>query len=163
MDDALGVFVGYLMLDALISNQDRHHENWSLVLTAERDVYLSPTYDHASSLGRNERDSVRQERLTTKDEGRSVQRYIERAKSAFYESSSDPKPLSTLQAFWESAKLRTHAAQAWLDRLCAVTLDQYVDIFSQIPGERITPTAIEFAMKMIELNRQRLLKLKGEL
>lgn len=30
---SLDVFIGYLMLDAWIANQDRHHENWGLILT----------------------------------------------------------------------------------------------------------------------------------
>lgn len=32
---ARSIFVGYLMLDALVGNQDRHHENWGLILTFE--------------------------------------------------------------------------------------------------------------------------------
>ena len=38
-----GVFMGYLMLDALIGNTDRHHENWGLVLEATSDLRLAPT------------------------------------------------------------------------------------------------------------------------
>ena len=32
------VFCGYLMLDALISNQDRHHENWAIILDQKTEV-----------------------------------------------------------------------------------------------------------------------------
>jgi hypothetical protein len=32
VDDALGLFAGYLLLDALIGNTDRHHENWAVVV-----------------------------------------------------------------------------------------------------------------------------------
>ena len=54
--DATGVFVGYLMLDALISNQDRHHENWVILLNDITDKkYLCPTYDHAAYSGERER------------------------------------------------------------------------------------------------------------
>ncbi len=31
IQSAVDVFVGYLMLDALIGNTDRHHENWGIV------------------------------------------------------------------------------------------------------------------------------------
>src|SRR5690606_22377951 len=31
--DAFDSFVGYLMLDALIGNTDRHHENWGVIST----------------------------------------------------------------------------------------------------------------------------------
>jgi hypothetical protein len=45
------------MLDAWIGNGDRHHLNWGLVrnkLTPNiiETIHLAPTYDHASSLGR---------------------------------------------------------------------------------------------------------------
>jgi hypothetical protein len=54
------------MLDALIGNTDRHHENWGLVLQGtsdHQDLRLAPTFDHASSLGRNETDERREARL----------------------------------------------------------------------------------------------------
>lgn len=78
VETAVDVFVGYLMLDAWIANQDRHHENWAVIVTPERNVHLAPTYDHASSLGRNETDQSRKDRLTTRDRGRSMERYVER-------------------------------------------------------------------------------------
>jgi len=47
---AVDCFVGSLLLDALIGNGDRHHENWAVIHgTASR--RLAPSYDHASSLG----------------------------------------------------------------------------------------------------------------
>lgn len=49
---------GYLVLDALILNTDRHHENWGVLRTVNSDhsvVYeIAPSFDHASSLARNE-------------------------------------------------------------------------------------------------------------
>jgi hypothetical protein len=48
-------FLGYLMLDAFIGNTDRHHENWAVLERADRagrHASLAPSYDHASSLGR---------------------------------------------------------------------------------------------------------------
>lgn len=59
------VFAGYLMFDAWIANQDRHHENWGLIWTGKT-AHLAPSYDHASSLGRNESDEKRKLRLTEK-------------------------------------------------------------------------------------------------
>jgi hypothetical protein len=52
---------GYLTLDALIGNTDRHHENWGLFMavatTADgvlgvAKAEVAPSFDHASSLGR---------------------------------------------------------------------------------------------------------------
>lgn len=63
--DGFDVFVGYLVLDALIANRDRHEENWAVLrpqLTGRADR-LAPTYDHASSLGYNLLDPQRERML----------------------------------------------------------------------------------------------------
>jgi len=42
----------YLVLDALIGNTDRHHENWGILVRRGRGVLLgevAPSFDHASS------------------------------------------------------------------------------------------------------------------
>lgn len=41
------------MLDALVANLDRHHENWGIVVDPSGllPTELAPTFDHASSLG----------------------------------------------------------------------------------------------------------------
>jgi hypothetical protein len=160
---ALDVFIGYLMLDAWIANQDRHHENWSLVVSPEPVRHLAPTYDHASSLGSNETDSNRRDRLTTRDRGRSMEHYVERARSAFFLSPSSSKPMSTLEAFHEAGKVRPEAARWWLASLTEVSWRDVQIIFEQIPRSLIGDVAIEFALKMLHLNRGRLLSLREEL
>ena len=46
------VFAGYLVLDALVGNGDRHPGNWA-ILERQSDGarFLAPTYDHGSALG----------------------------------------------------------------------------------------------------------------
>jgi len=154
---AADFFVGYLMLDALVSNQDRHHENWGLVAGQDCGITLAPTFDHAASLGRNESDETRLDRLKTKDKGRSVEAYVERARSALYKSSKSVKPLTTLRAFNEAARLRTVAANYWLSRLAELSFNDIEAIFSNIPSNEMSGLAREFAMKMLEINIERLL------
>lgn len=84
---AIDTFVGYLLLDAWIGNGDRHHENWGFITAIDQSVHLSPTYDHASSLGRELLDSKRQERI----HNNSVITYANRARSAFYAQAGDKK------------------------------------------------------------------------
>ena len=60
---ASDLFAGYLMLDALIGNTDRHHENWAII-QAGRQYCLAPTFDHASCLGFNLSDAERIDRMT---------------------------------------------------------------------------------------------------
>ena len=150
------VFVGYLMLDAWIGNQDRHHENWALIRHPRGEVALAPSYDHASSLGRNESDENRRERLTTRDHGRSVAAYVDRARSALYGNAEDTKPLKTLEAFIRAGERRPAAAVEWLDRLAGVTDDQVAAIFASVPSRLISEFGIEFASQMLALNKERL-------
>jgi hypothetical protein len=158
---ATDVFIGYLMLDAWIANQDRHHENWSLVVSSEPAVHLALTYDHASSLGSNETDKNRKDRLTTRDRGRSMERYVERAQSAFFSSPSHSKPMSTLDAFRYAGSGRPAVARVWLESLAKLSWQDVQMVFEQIPRSLISDIAIEFALRMLDLNRQRLLALRG--
>lgn len=163
INTAIDVFIGYLMLDTWIANQDRHHENWALVVVPEdgtSSVHLAPSYDHASSFGSNESDTKRESRLTTRDVGRSMEKYVERARSAFYLTQNSSKPLSTIDAFQEAASKRPEAARLWLKQLEGISPSDTRSILERIPKTEITEVAIEFTQKILELNRERLLKLR---
>lgn len=155
--DAAGVFVGYLMLDALIGNQDRHHENWGLIWRPAEGVSFAPAFDHASSLGRNEIDQVRSEMLNTRDRGRSVEAYVARARSAFFASPTSSKPMGTLEAFQEAARIRSEAARFWLEQLAKLKPENYRTILADVPDSEISIPARDFACRMLEVNTQRIL------
>lgn len=161
---AVDVFVGYLLLDALIGNTDRHHENWAVIesygFEAQELVFylrLAPTYDHASCLGRNELDARREERLRTRDKGNSVEAYADRCVSALYLDVNDRKPLRTIDAFRHASGLRPQAAEAWLARLRAVGEAEVADLLTRVPRERCSDVAKEFATRIVLRNRARLL------
>jgi excisionase family DNA binding protein len=158
INSAIDVFVGYLMLDAWIANQDRHHENWGYVIEPSNgSVHLAPTFDHASSLGRNESDENRVRRLNTKDTGMSTMKYVERAKSAFYRTQDDTKPLSTIDAFRIAAQWRPDAARTWFQKLVEISLPDIRAIIDRVPHEEMSDIAKEFTQQILDLNRQRLL------
>jgi hypothetical protein len=164
IERGVDVFVGYLLLDAWIANQDRHHENWGFVVTADQVIHLAPTFDHASSLGRNERDPERERRLRTRDRGQSMEAYVARARSALYGSPGDSRPLTTIAAFERAARRHPAAAAAWMDRLAAISDGQIAAVFRRIPEELCSELAREFAIRMLELNRARLIAgMQGEL
>lgn len=153
-------FVGYLMLDALVGNQDRHHENWGLVVGPRdpvNDIRLAPSFDHASSLGRNERDEERKRRLSTRDRGSQIDAYVRRARSAFFLSSASPNPLSTLAAFKEGGRLARRAEAYWLRRLQGLEMADFASIFDGLPSSEISIPARDFALAMLEANRSRLI------
>lgn len=156
------VFVGYLMLDAWISNTDRHHENWGIVRIADG-LYLAPTYDHAACLGQLLTDEERERRLTTKDSGYSIQAYVGRGKSCLYSKVTAPKRIKLCDAFLESSQLHPAAANIWLDSLARIQIGTIRTLFQQIPDDWISQFARDFAIKMLEINRERLLGLRRHL
>ena len=154
---ALDVFVGYVMLDAWIANQDRHHENWAALRDADR-LRLAPTYDHGAALARNITDAERKDRLTTRDRNRTLAHYAARAGSAFYAAVSDRKPLLTVQAFLAFADRAPDAARRWRDALRTATIPQVREIVDEVPPYRMSAITRDFTVELLTVNRRRLLE-----
>jgi len=159
------VFLGYLMLDAWISNTDRHHENWATIRRFENEILtdrLAPTHDHAASLGCILLDDEKRERLTTKDKNRTVEAYVSRSKarSAIFANETDTKPLTLIEAFQAASSHNPKASEIWLEKLENVTIDDIIEIFERIPKQLISEVSKDFAICLLEINRQRLLELK---
>ncbi len=153
---AKDLFIGYILLDALIGNGDRHHENWGFVQRREINLpdilYLSPTYDHASCLGR--------EFLDAKRKVRSVESYAKKCFSAFYRDVNDKKPLKTFELFKELANRYPSITEVWLNRLASISKENINFILQAIPRKRISPIAAKFAQDILEFNQNRLLSLR---
>jgi hypothetical protein len=154
---ALDVFVGYLMLDAWIANQDRHHENWG-ALHVDPLMLLAPTFDHGAALARNLTDGERQERLTTRDKNRTIASFAVKARSAFYQTAADLRPLGTLEAFFDFAKFAAHAAVFWTQRLARIDETAIREILLQVPQSRMSPITREFTLQLLLVNQKRILE-----
>ncbi len=157
MGTALGVFVGYMMLDAWVANQDRHHQNWGATWLAP-EIRLAPTFDHGASLARNLKDEERKERMTTRDQNRSVEFFAARARSAFYLTQNDDKTLSALEAFQRFAEKDRGAARIWLGKLAGISQVTVDAIVAKIPPQRMSPVTREFTSKLLMINQRRLME-----
>lgn len=153
---ALDVFAGYILLDAWVANQDRHHENWG-VLLQDGKLHLAPTFDHGAALARNISDKERQERMTTKDVGRNIFTYSRKAMSAFYSKSSPEKVLSTYDAWRQFSAYAPTASAAWMERLQAIGEDEITRILNNVPDERLSAIGKEFSRRLLWENRVRIL------
>jgi hypothetical protein len=142
---ALDVFTGYVMLDAWIANQDRHHENWGALIEGD-EVRLAPTFDHGAALARNLLDQERSMRLTTKDGNQAVEAFARRGRSAFYGSSTDKKALELVEAFRAFAVRVPAAGQSWLARLRNVRRHAMQGILERVPTARMSDTAKQFTL-----------------
>jgi hypothetical protein len=154
---ALGVFIGYMMLDAWVANQDRHHQNWGAILH-EGMLRLSPTYDHGASMARNLRDEDRKSRLETRDRNRTVEHFAGKARSGFYATPKDDKTLFALDAFRHFAERDIAAARIWLGKLGEISEIAVNTILAEVPPQRMSPITREFTLELLMINQRRLLE-----
>jgi hypothetical protein len=64
-----------------------------------------------------------------------------------------------LEAFQEAAKIAPEAASYWLNRMGALTVADLENMVAAVPASEISEPARQFALKIMEVNRQRLLAL----
>jgi len=153
---ALDIFLGYIMLDTWIANQDRHHENWGALVEGDT-MRLAPTFDHGAALARNVTDRERHDRLTTRDRNRTVEAFARAGRSAFYATTTDARALGTLDAFEAFARNCPDAKRTWLGQLGAVDRQAISAILERVPDDRMTPVCRQFTLELLLTNQQRLL------
>ncbi|MDE0369882.1 MAG: HipA domain-containing protein [bacterium] len=145
---AWDVFVGYLALDALIGNTDRHNRNWAVIESGSGRC-LAPSFDHASSLGFLLSDAERQERLSSKDHNRTPEAYADRARTRF---AGKPHPIAALDN--ARALDGETAVTHWLNQPKGIE-DLVAPIWA-IPEDRMSEPAREFAERIMRRNWARL-------
>lgn len=162
IQNALDFFTGYLLFDLWIANQDRHDENWGILRMDDGNTFLAPSYDHGSSMARNETDNRRRIRLTTKDPMQHISSFVLKARSGFFPNAveTSPTPISTLEAFSQIAVHAPRAAVAWREKLDAIDRNQVQTIIDQVPPEWMSDTARDFTVELLRLNKQRILDIE---
>ncbi|MBL8878068.1 MAG: HipA domain-containing protein [Phycisphaerales bacterium] len=132
---AVDFFCGYVLLDAWIANQDRHHQNWGAIWDGEF-LQLAPTFDHGAAMARNLSDTEREERLRSKNRDRQIAHFASRARSAFFGDPTDQRTLTTFDV--RGGLLRQRFPQArrhgWrnLRELTSHRLRQFLSKFRRI-------------------------------
>ncbi len=148
IDTGAKLFVGYMMLDCLVNNSDRHDHNWGIMSVGGR-LELISSFDHGLSLG-----------STDEDEGKpdlSLADYVDRFSQSSFQQGYYKLPTFTI--FDRAARLYPDAAKIWQQRLARITTAQIDDIFTRIPESRITPIAAKFARQLLEYDRPKILSL----
>ena len=147
--------VGYLLLDSLVGNTDRHHENWGVLAlgtVAGLSVELAPSFDHASSLGRENTDDRRCRLLEELDHRATVEIYCSKGRSPFFSLGSSPRALSPRDAFGYAQRLLPEAAAGWLDQLQKAPMTILNEAILSLPQEVATDTAKRFASAVLQCN-----------
>ena len=159
----LGELASYAILDGLIGNTDRHHENWMFFYHPElRSYQLAPSYDHGSSLGRELQDVSRRVSRSRSDILASdrVLNYLLGGGSprGVYIRSDSPKAPSPLVAARLLCRWHPDVARPWLERLEAATERAFRNVIDRVPDEFISPVARDFAHRTLTVSREELLR-----
>ena len=140
----------YMVFDALIGNTDRHHENWGFRFKLTRlagsyPLSIAPSFDHASSLGRECLDE-RCEKILRENK---VAEYVRAGRGGVYWQATDAKGASPLKLVeLASAKYPKYFAPA-LDKLCKLNEDDAWRIISRIPAQRASNVSKQFAQAIV--------------
>ena len=140
----------YMVFDALIGNTDRHHENWGFrfkltQLAGSYPLSIAPSFDHASSLGRECLDE-RCEKILRENK---VAEYVRAGRGGVYWQATDTKGASPMKLVeLASAKYPKYFAPA-LDKLCKLNEDDAWQIISRIPAHRASDVSKQLAHAIV--------------
>lgn len=156
-DMAFRQLAGFVMLDALILNTDRHHENWALIRTITVDGQvvhrIAPTFDHASSLGRNEpAEKIRQWLL---DASR-FEWYANRGRGAIFIHPTDAYGANPLRLFEVAARNWPRYFQPWRTLLHNLGLDIILSVVDRVPESIIDSAHQDFAKGLLGVTFNRI-------
>ena len=155
----IDMFIGYLIFDTWISNQDRHHENWGIILSKE-DVYFAHTYDHAAGLGSKVSDEEADSRLKTNDVNYSVKKFVTRAKTPFYDDNN--KKMKTIDVARILIKKYPTQTCYWIDKIEKISQEDINNILEKVPAQFMSSVSKKFASSLLYENRKRLCNLRRE-
>lgn len=150
---------GFLVLDALIGNTDRHHQNWGVLrrvtgeLLVEHEV--APTFDHASSLGRNEPEDNLLRRL--KDN--TVLNYARKGRGGIFWSAADPKGANPLDLVERAAVKWPVYFRPWLQKAGELDAASFLSIVNRVPKDWMSAIQKDFCLRFLSLTLSELKKL----
>lgn len=150
-------FAAYVVLDAVIGNTDRHHENWGILRDRKGTRWtgvLAPSFDHASSLGRELSDEQRNRFIT---EGR-VGGYADRGRGGIYWFSGDTYGRSPLELARLAAQAHPDAFRPAINKLKRLDEDSLRGIMDRMPENWMSTSAQSFAIQLMCHNVERILR-----
>lgn len=160
-------FVGYLVLDALIGNTDRHHENWGIVQKTEIShdletkrlrlslrTSLAPTFDHGSCLGRELLDVKRQ---TILEQPLAIRRYIQKGTGGIFLDNQAKKGLSPMALAELIAGRYPELFKPWQKRISELGNNFAQEILERVPSSYMSETSKRFVSAFLKESRNLIL------
>ena len=156
-EDKKRTIAEYAVLDALIGNTDRHHENWGVLLQRRDDAwkgFVAPSFDHASSLGRELRDQRRNQLL---EENR-VESYVEKGHGAIYWSGNERRAPSPLELVRLAMNKYPKLFQPIGMKLAGIDEHIFDHIVNRIPCDWMSRSERKFAIALMRYNYEKLVE-----
>lgn len=147
-ESAISSFAGYLILDALIGNTDRHSKNWAVETTLAARDRLAPSFDHATSLGITSRGKKRQALI---DQADLVAPFARKASAHRFEGGRSLSLVSLAAGF-----LHEHAplhVRPWSERVRGLDL---ADVGNVIDASLMSGPAATLARSLVRINAGRI-------
>jgi len=152
----LRILASYIILDALICNTDRHHDNWGVLRyhTQQGKTMheIAPSFDHASSLGRELLDERRQAILDQND----IERYVLRGHGGIFLEKPAKKGENPLLLAINAARYWPNYFSPCLKRLKNVREEEIIGIVDRVPIEWMNTVAKEFCCRILTTTLKRL-------
>ena len=156
-DQALTMLAGYLVLDALILNTDRHHENCGVLrrVDARQGVSyaIAPSFDHASSLARNEPPAKLAQWLA--EPGR-ADWYAERGHGGLYWNERQARGANPLSLALDAAQKWPSYFQPWRAVIAQTSPETLAAVIDRMPGLAMPHESRLFAMALMTSTLERL-------
>jgi HipA-like C-terminal domain len=156
-------FAEYLVFDALIGNTDRHHENWGILRRQTVDRWtgmLAPTFDHASSLGRellDEGPGKSRKRLLSE---KRIPYYAEKAAGAIYWESTDRRGLSPLELVRRAAPMYPDLFKPAFRKREKLDAGMLSTLLDRVPADWMSGLAREFVIAFVCYTIEELRKIR---
>lgn len=152
--DAFDVFAGYLLLDALVANRDRHEQNWAQLRPQLTTMapQLCPSYDHSSSLGFAETEA--KTALRAKDP-QALRAWARRGTAGRFEHAGTPHSLVRLAAE-ALAIASTEAQHHWSQRITEIDLTPITEPLASGVIPEMSEQTTRFVIALLELNLERI-------
>jgi HipA-like C-terminal domain len=147
---------GFIVLDAITCNTDRHHDNWALLRGPSESGKvvreIAPSFDHASSLGRELRGDRRRLMLA---QGR-VEKYALKGHGGIFWKDTDLRGENPLVLALKAAKEYPNYFRPWLEAVGELKAADLDVIVRRVPDNLMDPEAKQFCLRLMTVTIERL-------
>ena len=147
----------YMILDGMIANTDRHHQNWMLINEYKygvNNLTVAPSFDHGSSLGSKLTDQQRDEILSSNG----VLDHLRKLKGKVFDNGSNGRAPSPLDLAKSLCTRWPEYARGTLTALQNVDDTEFRSILDRMPSDFMSETAKDFAYEVMLVSKMELLE-----